>query len=127
MKLFYENFETNFILDLLKQEVVKKNLVYMITYKQYQNLNVVPKPFHIEISNDEITVLFLLYVGFEMKEYAKYSNCSVVSFQKIFWEMHEFKDIEIKYINPIALFHTIISLEDNINLKSIDYLLKGAF
>lgn len=127
MDLFYENFETNFILDLLKQEVVKKSLAYMITYKQYQNLNVIPKPFHIEISNDEITILALLYVGFDIKEYSNHINCSIVSFQKIFWEMHEFKDIEIKYINPIALFHTIISIEDDVNLKSIDHLLKGSF
>ena len=128
MRLFYERLEHNELLWTLESnQTICKSLAYMVTFKDYQNLKVIPKQHSIEVFNDEIILSIILYVGFEQKEYIenkRKANFQIVSFKKVTNEMHEFAELknEIKFIEPKALFYTSLSFSSDdfcSNLKTI--------
>ena len=128
MKLFYEKLEHNELLWTLENnQTICTSLAYMTTFKNYENLKVIPKQHSIEIFNDELVLSIILYVGFEINEYIENDNklnFHMVSFQKITKEMFEFAKFsnEIKFIEPKALFYTSLSFaNDNFSndLKTI--------
>lgn len=119
MKLFYERLEHNELLwSLENNQTICKSLAYMVTFKEYQNLKVIPKQHSIEIFNDELILSIIFYVGFEKKEYLENygkENMHLISFSKFTREMHEFEELknEIKFIEPKALFYTSLSFANN--------------
>lgn len=128
MKLFYEKLEHNELLWTLENnQTICTSLAYMTTFKNYENLKVIPKQHSIEIFNDELILSIILYVGFENNEYVENvnkSNFQIVSFQKTTNEMYEFTEFSnvIKFIEPKALFYTSLSFAtDNFSndLKTI--------
>lgn len=95
------------LLDNLKNEVISKSLAYMVDFKEHDNLIIIPKPYSIEISNANICIAVIVFVGFEKEEYESLktkNNHHVVSFDRITQTMIEFKNIPIKHIDYMALF-----------------------
>lgn len=125
MELIYNHLHNNCLLDILKNDNIKQSLAYMLDFNEHSDLKVTPKPFSIEIANNEITIAVLLYVGFEGAEYEALKtkpNVHIVTFDKVTQNMFEFENINLKYINKTALFFTSLSRSENeeiINLRSL--------
>ncbi len=128
MKLHYERFEHNELLCALESnQTICKSLAYMATFKEYDYFEVIPKQHSIEISNEELILSIIFYVGYENNEYLKNlnrQNVHIISFNKIISSMFEFEKLknEIKFIEPKALFYTSLSFANNEfcdNLKTI--------
>ncbi|MBC7749933.1 MAG: hypothetical protein H7Z76_15390 [Methylotenera sp.] len=99
--------EHRILLDNLKNEVISKTLAYMVDFKEHDNLVVIPKPYSIEISNANICIAVIVFVGFEKEEYETLktkNNHHLVSFDGITQTMIEFKNMPIKHIDYMALF-----------------------
>lgn len=104
-------------------------LAYLLTFKKYQNLNVVPHKFSIEISNIDIHIFIIHTVFFQQIEYLnvkEYSNAHFVSFNPSLSTMHEFNEIknEIKFINKKMLMATVEMLTTNKLLSSMNDFVK---
>ncbi len=107
MEFTYERLDMCILLDNLKNEEIRKTLAYMVDFKEHDNLVVIPKPHSIEISNDDICIAIIVFVGFEKEEYNTLktkNNHHIVSFDRITQTMIEFKDMPIKHIDYMALF-----------------------
>ena len=107
MELAYDRPDLNILLDNLKNEVISKTLAYMVDFKEHDNLVVIPKPYSIEISNADICLSIIIFVGFEKEEYETLKskkNSHVVSFDTITKTMSEFEHISIKHFDYMALF-----------------------
>lgn len=116
MELLYERLDICILYDSLKNEEIRKALAYMIDFKEYENLEIIPKPYSIEISNDEICIAIIVFVGFENEEYEilkNRKNYHIISFDKITQTMIEFKHLPIKHIDYMSLFFmSIVRTED---------------
>lgn len=102
-----------------------KALAYLLTFKKYQNLKVIPHKFSIEISNTDIYIFIIHTVFFQQIEYPKIKelkNVHFVSFGKEIIEMNEFSEIknEIKFISKGMLMATVESLTDNKLVNAIE-------
>lgn len=119
MKIFFRRLDAHFLLGTLKRnELARRTLVYMATFKNYNDLKVEARTFSIEIFNDEVSVTILLFVGFEDEEYNKVSkktNFHIVSFDESYVYMVEFDKIknDIKYIDNEAWFYTLFNRYNN--------------
>lgn len=133
MELIYNHLHNNCLLNVLKNEEITQILAYMLDFKEYSDLKVTPKPFSIEIANNEITIAVLLYVGFEGAEYEALKtkpNVHVVSFNKVTQTMWEFENIKIKHFDYMSLFFMSLSRSKNSDLKdyqALKNLGSGAF
>jgi hypothetical protein len=127
MELLYSHLDNNCLLDVLKNEEITKSLAYMLDFKEYSDLKITPKPFSIEIANNEITIAVLLYVGFEGAEFEDLKtkpNVHVVAFDTVTQNMWEFENIKIKHIDYMSLFFMALSRSKNSNLKDFQALKK---
>ncbi len=119
MNFYYERLEHNEQLQTFENnQTICKSLAYMVTFKEHENLKVIPKKNSIEIFNDKLVLSIILYVGFEQNEFIENKNKKnfhMISFGKHTNEMHEFKKLknEIKFIEPKALFFTALSYSKN--------------
>jgi hypothetical protein len=128
MEFEYLRLENQILLDNLKNEVVKKTLAYMVDFKEHENLVVTQKPYSIEISNEDICIAVIVFVGFEKEEYEilkSKKNHHIVSFHTILKTMSAFENIPIKYIDYMALFFmslgrtTDVTIKDFLHLKNL--------
>ena len=116
MELPYSNFEHCLLFNALKDNNdLKKAIAYLITFNEYENLKVKALNHSIIIFNDEISIFVILYVGFEENEFLEnlMLNSHFISFDRITNSMLEFKDIEVKFIDKLAILFTAISLSKN--------------
>ena len=107
MEFEYDRLDMCILLDNLKNEEIRKTLAYMVDFKERENLVVIPKPYSIEISNADICIAIIVFVGFEKEEYETLktqNNPHIVSFDRITQTMIEFKNMPIKHIDYMALF-----------------------
>ena len=119
MEFAHYRIEHRILLDNLKNDVVKKTLAYMVNFKEHDNLVVIPKPYSIEISNDDICIAIILFSGFEKEEYEVLltkDNFHIVSFDTIIQSMVEFENMFIKHIDSMALFFMALARTDDTNL-----------
>jgi len=120
MKFFYERLDMCILLDKLKNEEIRKTLAYMIDFKEHKNLVITPKPHSIEISNADICIAVIVFVGFEKGEHESLKakkNHHVVSFDLISQTMLEFENIPIKHIDYSALFFMSLARSENKTIK----------
>ena len=81
----------------------------------------------IEISNDEITLAVILFVGFENEEYEAIKNrenLHLVSFSDVVATMNEFRHLKVKYVDPLSWLFMILSRSSHPELVDLR-LLKG--
>jgi hypothetical protein len=107
MEFIYERLDMCILFDNLKNEEIRKTLAYMVDFKEHYNLVIIPKPHSIEISNSDICIAIIVFVGFEKEEYDTLKtkkNHHVVSFDRVTQTMIEFENMPIKHIDYMALF-----------------------
>ena len=124
MEFAYDRFDICILLDNLKNEVISKTLAYMIDFKEHDNLVVTPKPYSIEISNDNICIAVILFSGFE-KEYEilkTKKNHHVISFDTKLQLFFEFENMPIKHIDSMALFFMSLARTEDSNIKEFLHL-----
>ncbi|WP_310560800.1 hypothetical protein [Flavobacterium sp.] len=123
MEFIYSRLDNCILLDHLKNEEISKTLAYMVDFKEHDNLVVVPKPHCIEISNAEICIAVVFYVGFEKEDYEVLktrNNFHIVVFESVMLSMCEFEKIPLKFIDYTALF--FMSLARTEDKKIRDFL-----
>ncbi len=111
--LFYRRIEHNVLLDILRNEEILSALAYMVDFSNHSNFEVIPKDYSIEISNENITIVVIIYVGFESEEYEKLKNrknLHLVTFSKVVPEMVEFEKLNVKYIDNLSLLFMTLSI-----------------
>lgn len=99
-------------------------LAYLLTFKEHQNLNVIPHTFSIELSNADIHIFIIHTVFFQQKEYPgfkKLKNVHFVSFGKELAQMNEFSEMknEIKFISKNMLMSTVEALTEDKLINAI--------
>ncbi|TRX36281.1 hypothetical protein [Flavobacterium restrictum] len=107
MEFIYSRLDNCILFDKLKNEEISKTLAYMLDFKEHENLVVIPKPHSIEISNAEICIAVIFYVGFEREEYEAVkvkNNFHIVVFESIMLSLCEFEKLPLKFIDYTALF-----------------------
>jgi len=127
MELIYSHLDNNYLLDVLQNEDINQSLAYMLDFKEHSDLKITPKPFSIEIANNQITIAVLLYVGFEGTEYEALKtkpNVHIVAFDTVAQNLWEFECIKIKHIDYMSLFFMALSRSKNSNLKDFQALKK---
>ena len=120
MDLKYSRLDNCILLERLKNEEINKTLAYMLDFKEYNNLVVIPKKHSIEISNASICIVVILYVGFEKEEYQaliKKDNFHIVAFESIMLDMCEFENLFIKHIDYTALFFMSLARSEDKKIK----------
>lgn len=120
MDLKYSRLDNSILLDKLKNEEINQTLAYMLDFKEYDNLVVIPKTHSIEISNASISIAVILYVGFEKEEYQalkKKHNFHIVAFESIMLDMSEFENLPIKHIDYTALFFMSLARSEDKKIK----------
>ena len=125
MELIYNHLHNNGLLSVLQNEEISQSLAYMLDFKEHLDLTVTPKPFSIEIANNEITIAVLLYVGFEGAEYEDLKtkpNVHIVAFDSITQTMCEFENMKIKHIDYMSLFFMSLSRSKKSDLKDYQAL-----
>lgn len=127
MQFYYEKLEPNYLLDFLKDNRFAGVFGYMTTFTFHDEFIVTPYPYHIELKNDAVHIIVLLYVGFDFKQYMDLDSVHIVSLTPIVWEMVEFENIVIKYISKVALFHMITELVPETRAEEIRFLLTNNF
>lgn len=114
-RFFYTRIEHNILQRLLRNREISSALAYMLDYSKHSNLEVIPKEHSIEISNDDITISVIIFVGFEGKEYEQVKNrknLHLVSFSSVVPEMVEFRNLNVKYIDNLALLFTTLACSE---------------
>lgn len=130
MKLFYERLEHNELLCALdNNQTICKALAYMVTFKEYENLKVIPKQHSIEIYNDDLFLSIILYIGYEINEYVENvyrTNFNMVTFNRFTSSMLEFSEFknEIKFIDPKALFYTSLNFTNDEHCNDLKTILE---
>lgn len=125
MTFRYQRHEHNTLLHLLEDCEFASNLAYMIGYHNYTDFTITPFKHSIQMSNEHIAISVLLYVGFEHEEYEqlkKHRNFHLVSFCDVVPTMWEFKELNVKFIDKLALMNTIIARSENSFAIKLDQL-----
>lgn len=115
-KFFYRRIEHNVLLYILRNKEISSALAYMIDFSNHSNFEVTPKEHSIEIFNDDITIVVIIYVGFELEEYENLKNrknLHIVTFSMAVPEMIEFKNLNVKYIDTLSLLFMTLSRSEN--------------
>lgn len=117
-QFYFPHLPNNLLLDILQEPEFAESLVNLIDNKRHSNLKVIPKPYSIEISNEEISISIVIYSGFELNEWLTLKNqpnSQLICLNSIITEMVEFKDLNIKYIDKLSwLFNTINNSENEL-------------
>lgn len=111
------------LLQLLQEPDFAIALAYLVSYKDYKNLEIIPKPHSIEITNTEISISVIIYSGFELNEYKDLqnrTNVHLVSLCPTLLEMFEFKDMHIKHIDKLAWMFCVINKSENEMVQKIN-------
>ena len=98
MEFIYNRLEHCTLLDVLKNKEINQSLAYMVDFKKHKNLLVIPNTYSIEVSNDKITIIVILLIGFELVEYYKLkerTNVHIVSFNEACQTVFEFKKFKV--------------------------------
>ena len=124
MELIYNRLEHCTLLDVLKNKEINQSLAYMVDFKEYKNLKVIPNTYSIEISNNKITIIVILLIGFELEEYQKLKegiNVHIVSFNEACQTVFEFKKFksEIKQLNFMSLFFETLSRSKSKQIQNL--------
>ncbi len=122
---YYKRLEHHILYQLLKKPEYASSLAYLVDYSSHDQLQVIAKPCSIEISNNDITIAVILFVGFENEEFddLKYrSNLHLVSFTDAVLEMNEFQKLKIKYVDCLSLFFMILSRSTHPELRDLNIL-----
>jgi hypothetical protein len=119
--LFYESTNYTHLYKLLKIEEFNCSLAYMVDQKKHKKLNVTFKEHSIEVSNDDITIVIILFVGFENDEYEALkgkSNLHLITFNIKLGGMMGSKGLNVKYYNQTSLlFFSIVPSENEKNRR----------
>ncbi len=121
----YSDLRHNSLLSLLKDNEINEALAFMLTNTKHTGLNVLPHTHSIEIYNEAITISVVFYVGYESAEYLELksrNNLHVVSFNNRTPTLWEFAQINIKYIDNLALLFTVLNQTENEFGKQMDRL-----
>lgn len=111
------------LLQLLQEPDFAIALAYLVDYKNYNNLEITPKPHSIEIANHEITISVIIYSDFVLNEYKDLqnrTNVHLVSLCSTLLEMIEFKDLPIKHIDKLAWMFCVINKSENEKVQNIN-------
>lgn len=113
---FYSDFNRQLnYMQFCEQSEFCEALAYLLTFKKYEDLKVIPHKFSIEISNADINIFIVHTVFFQQQEYEavkQLKNIHFVSFNNKLAEMHEFSEMknEIKFISKGMLMSTVEAL-----------------
>lgn len=124
---YYSNIDDNMLLQLMKNKEISSSLAYIVSAKQYEDLEVTPKKHSIELSNNKISINILLYVGFESDDYYtinRKDNLHIITFREIVPSMIEFTGLNVKFIDKMALLFTVLALSKNPILTDLHHLRK---
>ncbi len=130
MELIYSHLDNNCLLDVLQNEEINQSLAYMLDFKEHSDLKITPKPFSIEIANNQITIAVLLYVGFEGTEYEALKtkpNVHIVAFDTVAQNLWEFEGIKMKHIDYMSLFFMALSRSNKLKFEGFSSLKKIRF
>lgn len=122
MQFHYPHIPNNLLLDLLQDSEFAEALVHLAARNQYSQLEVIPQDFSIEISNNEICVMVILYSGFEQNEWLSvkdHPNLHLICFSEIITQMHEFEGMNIIYIDKLSWFLNIINGSKSDKIKAL--------
>ena len=132
---YYTRFEHQDLLEILEDKDINQALAYMVDFKEYKKLKVIPHRYSIEVSNDYITIVVILLIGFESEEYkdlVKRNNLHIIDFNNIcktIFEFRKFKD-KIKHIDQSSLFYMVISRSKSkkiADLKCLSHLKRSSY
>jgi hypothetical protein len=124
---FYERKEHQILFWLLGNSEFTSILVYLITRRAHQNLRVINYSHAIEIWNNELTIVILLSVGAENKEYLHIGtkkNLHFIAFSGFYADESIFKNIYIKIIDLKEWFNEIMKRSKNEEIKRLYELSK---
>ncbi|TAF47578.1 MAG: hypothetical protein EAZ51_03175 [Sphingobacteriales bacterium] len=122
-KYRYPHIHNISLLQLLQKPDFAKALAYLVSFKNYKNLEIIPKPHPIEITNNEISISVIIYSGFELNEYKDLqnrTNVHLVSLCSTLLEMFEFKDMLVKHIDKLAWMFCVINKSENEMVQKIN-------
>jgi len=103
---------------------LRKAIAYLLTFKQFDDLELIPNKFSIQIKNNHINIFIIVYVGFEIEEYEKaksHPNCHLVGFDLSLLDLVEFKGFkdDIKIISNEMVTTTVELLTNNELVNSL--------
>jgi len=130
LEFIYRRINHTILLDLLKNKDINQSLAYMVDFKEHKKLTVVPRNYSIEVSNDKITMVIILLIGFELEEYDEIksrTNLHIIAFDTVSKTVIEFKKIkkDIKEVDFMSLFFMTLArtkskkLHDLIHLRTL--------
>ncbi len=130
LEFIYRRMNHNILLNLLKNKDINQSLAYMVDFKEHKKLTVIPRNYSIEVSNDKITMVIILLIGFELEEYDEIKsrpNLHIIAFDTVCKTVIEFKKIkkDIKEIDFMSLFFMTLArtkskkLHDLIHLRTL--------
>jgi hypothetical protein len=125
--LFYEKKEHQILFWLLSNTEFTTILVYLITRREHQNLKVINYSHAIEIWNDHLTIVILLSVGIQNREYLDIRNnrnLHFITFSGFYADESIFKDVYIKIIDLKEWFNEIMKRSKNEEIKRLYELSK---
>ncbi len=117
MEALYTKFTPNYtnLYNLLKIEEFNCDLAYMVDKKKHSDLKVSYKEHYIEVSNEAITIVILLYIGFtnqEYKEFESRNNLHLITFDKNL-ATYCTDAINVTYYNQLLLLFLPAKLPEN--------------
>lgn len=116
MDLKFERIEHNILFDLLCYEDICRALAYLADFNIHKGFETIAHKHSIEITNSDITICVIIFVGFEVDEYKILQfrdNLHLVSFSDIVLKMEEFKDLKIKIIEKESLLFKVLSMTND--------------
>ena len=125
MKLHFPHTPQNTLLELLNEPEFSISLAYLVDFEDYVDLRIIPKKYSIEVSNNDITVLIILYSGFELNEYYELknrTNVHLVCLSDVIPEMVEFQNMHIKFIDKLTWLFSIINRSERDFVSKLKHL-----
>jgi hypothetical protein len=111
--LFYGRIDYYFLFQLLQHEEYSSALSYLVHKRVHNQLNVIKKEYSIEVSNERITIVIVLFSGFEKFEYEAIKNnhnLHLITFSEIAPKMIEFENIGLKYYSQLDWLFRVLQL-----------------
>lgn len=127
IKFRYSQIKNNMLLDLFEDQEIAMTLAYILEFNEHKNLKTEAHDYHIEISNDNIRIAVILYVGFQDKHYNELKNSQnlhLVSCTNVFKEMQEFKNLPIKYVDLSMIATCMVARDCFQNFERLNLLNK---
>ncbi len=115
--------DNNILFSLIKENSdFAAALVYLASYEKHKTLNIIPRGHSIEISNEQIIVAVILYVGFKKNEYLEMKDkkkLHLITFSDVIPRMIEFKELKIKHVDKMAWLFRILHDSKSKKLESL--------